>query len=275
MPTTEVHNGVVGLRFSVLLPVRDRADDVGRAVVSVLAQTFSGLELVVIDTGSTDGTRDAVLTVADRRVRILDIDAGAPIEALAAGLDAARGRWVAMIDPDTAVRPQWLARCGLLLDRSGADAVVCGGAQHHRDATMSEIIPTALTSRPAALVARKSQFPVRHGEAPDRCVCTPEPLVDWFDPRPPLETLGADRRLRWAKEAIAVLGDSPIPDADLLARYATIGGIAAARLHRRDEARSLLGMARRIRSGEIKPLARWIVASIPPLSNRIWNPEGA
>ena len=69
-------------RFSVVIPVRDRADVVGRAVASVLAQTFAGLEVVVVDDGSTDDSVAAARAVADGRVRIVRQEA--------AGLESAR-----------------------------------------------------------------------------------------------------------------------------------------------------------------------------------------
>jgi len=131
----------VGPRFSVVLPLRDRADDVARAMASVLAQTFVDVELVVVDMGSQDRTLEAIDVVADRRVRVFPLSWDGDTEpsdsdvrdAVDRGLEACRGRHVTVVDPDTAVRPHWLARCGLLLDRSRTDVVYCGGTQHHID----------------------------------------------------------------------------------------------------------------------------------------------
>lgn len=297
-------------RFSVVLPVQDRADNVARATVSVLAQTFRDVELVVVDMGCTDGTMEAVHTVADQRVRVVGLAeppagrvasaAALATDALVAGLDACRGRSVAVIDADTAARPHWLARCGLLLDRTGADAVFCGGAQHHRDGTRSEVLPRPHSSRPGAFLIRPELLRDTIASAPDGIVdahslvanltvapdaggdghalCagtarTPEPLLDWFDdPRPALPE-GDQQRLQWAVDGIDVLSDSPIPDVRLLARYATVGGVAAAGLRRHRQARALLAMARRLQPGELKPLARWAVAGVPSLSDRIWATE--
>jgi len=291
----------VSPRFSILLPVRDRADDVGRATVSVLAQTFSDLEVVVADGGSTDRTIDAVRTVADRRVRIVST---ADDHDFGAGLSACRGEWVSVIDAGTTARPQWLARCAMLADRTGADVVFCGGAQHHGDGTLSEVLPAPRNSRPGAFVARADQLreveadapidlthwvesttftssehpsggplPTDPEGSPARSARTPEALVDWFDrPRDPAPA-DDGQRLRWALDAVDMLSDSPIPDVDLLARYATIGGVAAARLRRHPEAKALLGLARQLRRGELRPFARWAVASVPALSDRVWDPE--
>ncbi len=87
-------------RFSVVIPVQDRADVIGRAVAGVLAQTFANHEVLVVDRGSRDDSVAAVHAVADHRVRVLSApDADEP-SACTTGIEAARGRWVAVLDAD-------------------------------------------------------------------------------------------------------------------------------------------------------------------------------
>ena len=258
--------------FSVVLPVHNRAETVGRSVVSVLAQTFADLELVVVDTGSTDSTLRAVRTVADRRVRLVSTPLRS--DAVRLGLQHARGAFVTVIDADTVARPNWLARVARLIRSAGeegrpVDSVACTGVQHHRDHSSTEVPPGARCTRPGALVRRRRAHP--DGVA----VGTPEALLDWFEPGTVTAGTEDERQLRWATDAIATLGDSPIPSADLLARYATVGGLAAARLQRHAEARRLLGMARQLNRGDPRCWARWIVASVPPLSAAVWKPHHA
>ncbi len=255
---------VVNPRFSVVLPVHNRADSVGRAAVSVLAQTFGDVELVIADAGSDDGTLDAVRTVADGRVRIIEApDLG---EARAAGMHASHGDWVAVIDPDTVARPQWLARIGRLADRTGADVITCGGTQHHRDHSRTQVRPMPEFTRPGAVVAKR----VRSGDP--ELVSTPELLLDWFEEASVVNGSTDENRLRWATDAVATLGESPIPVPELLARYATTAGLAAARLHRHPEARRMLGLACKIHRGEFRCWARWAVASVPPIADLVWSP---
>ncbi|MGI9577279.1 MAG: glycosyltransferase family 2 protein [Microthrixaceae bacterium] len=280
----------MGPRFSVLLPVRDRATDVGRATVSVLAQTYSDFEVVVADLGSVDRTVDAVRTVADNRVRI--VDAADPYHGFDDALEACRGDWVSVIDAGTAVRPQWLARSARLADRTGAGVVFCGGSLHHYDGSSSEVLPAPRCSRPGAFLTRSDELasidlrqpqdlaswvetaPMHETGSPNgsRCARTPEALVDWYPEPRSAAPEGDHDRLQWAHDAVDTLGASPIPDVDLLARYATIGGVAAARLRQHREAQALLGLARRLKRGELKPFARWAVASVPKLSDRVWDP---
>ena len=57
-------------RISVILPTHNRASLVGRAIRSVLAQTFRDWELLVVDDDSIDNTREVVLAFRDPRIVI-------------------------------------------------------------------------------------------------------------------------------------------------------------------------------------------------------------
>ena len=95
---------------SVLMPVRNEADSVEGAVRSVLLQTWSRVEVLVIDGRSEDGTRDILEAMAatDPRVRVLDNPDRAISPALNVGLAAARGDIVARVDAHASVNPEYL-----------------------------------------------------------------------------------------------------------------------------------------------------------------------
>jgi hypothetical protein len=109
----------------------------------------------------------------------------------------------------------------------------------------------------------------------DQVVATPERLVAWNDPAPDPAPEGDELRLRWAFQGLEALSRTPIPDGDLLARYATIGGVAAARLRRRRDARLLFRIACQARPEVRKHWARLAVSHVSPLSRRIWDPTTA
>jgi glycosyltransferase involved in cell wall biosynthesis len=94
-------------RVSVVVPAYNRADTLARAVDSALAQTLGDIEVLVVDDGSTDGTRALVEGWADPRVRYLAHDANRGVSAARnTGVEAARGEYVAFLDSDD----EWLPR---------------------------------------------------------------------------------------------------------------------------------------------------------------------
>lgn len=107
-------------RVSVLVPARDAADTIEAALESVLATPAVPLELLVVDDGSSDGTRDVVGGVASRdgRVHLLTSDGRGIAAALNQGLAACRGEYVARMDADDVGHPERLAA---QLDRFARD----------------------------------------------------------------------------------------------------------------------------------------------------------
>jgi glycosyltransferase involved in cell wall biosynthesis len=110
---------------SVVIPTRDRAGLVGRAIHSVLRQTWSDLEVLVVDDGSTDATAEVVARFADPRIQFIPCwpakGAGA---ARNEGLRRARGHWVAFLDSDDEWLPEKLAWQVAQLDAARPAATV-------------------------------------------------------------------------------------------------------------------------------------------------------
>ena len=295
----------------MIIPVRDRADVIGRATAGVLAQTFGDVEVVVVDDGSVDDSVAAARSVADGRVRIVRQEAAGTAAAITSGLGRANGEWCLVLDPDDEVAPGWLARLGRLIDATGAGLVSCGGEQRHPDGSFTAVEPQPCTvpSEQVALCFRSGAFaaprrllvelggyggpgdertPAEVGgllvaavrDRGGRIVSTPERLVQWNARLPEAdsgdEAVSGDRlRLHAMLQAIDALARTPIPDATMLARYATIGGVAAAKLRDRGEARRLFTLARRVEPTTAKHWARWLVACVPVVADRVWEPDGA
>ncbi|HUL01647.1 MAG TPA: glycosyltransferase family A protein [Gemmatimonadales bacterium] len=86
---------------SVVIPTYNRAAFLAEALNSVLAQTFTDYEVIVVDDGSTDGTLQAVEGVGDPRVKLVSLPhTGSPARARNAGIKRARGRYLAFLDSD-------------------------------------------------------------------------------------------------------------------------------------------------------------------------------
>jgi glycosyltransferase involved in cell wall biosynthesis len=96
-------------RVSVVIPVHDRADRIRPTLDSVRAQTFSDLELIVVDDGSTDGVAD-VVSAAQPTARIVRLDRNTGASAARnRGVAEARGELIAFLDSDDLWSPDKLA----------------------------------------------------------------------------------------------------------------------------------------------------------------------
>lgn len=98
---------------SVVLPCKDAARFIQPAISSVLAQTHSNLQLIVIDDGSTDQTIDLVesFTKLDPRVTLIALaeNSGGPAMPRNEGIACAKGEFVAFIDADDIWLPHKLS----------------------------------------------------------------------------------------------------------------------------------------------------------------------
>jgi len=111
---------------SVLVAVHNGARYLRPALESVLRQTVTDLELVVVDDGSTDETPAVLAGIADDRLRVVRGEGRRGLAgALNLGLDEVRGRRVARMDADDIAFPNWLERVLARLD-SGPPVVLVG-----------------------------------------------------------------------------------------------------------------------------------------------------
>ena len=102
--------------FSVVIPVHNRAHMLGKALGSVFAQSCQDLEIVIVDDGSTDNPKNIVEVVADPRIRLLRQDNRGASAARNAGIDAARGGYIAFLDSDDVFLPHHLETMKHLLE---------------------------------------------------------------------------------------------------------------------------------------------------------------
>ena len=95
--------------FSIVMPVWNRAALVGRSIRSVLAQTFTDWELLVVDDGSTDGTAEAVAPFVSEKVRYVRTPHQGVSGARNEGLRLATQPYIAYLDSDVTWDKEFLA----------------------------------------------------------------------------------------------------------------------------------------------------------------------
>jgi len=206
-------------RISTVLPCYNAAPTLARALDSLVRQTCSAIEIVVVDDGSSDATPGIVHAYAshDARVRVLQQPHAGIVAALNAGIAAARGALIARMDADDVCHPERFARQAAFLDaQPGVDVLGCGvqfvGAPHaggyarhvawlnslhtHEDIALnrfreSPFAHPAVMFRRALVAAhggyREGPFPedyelwLRWLDAGVRMASLPDVLLDWHD----------------------------------------------------------------------------------------------
>ncbi|MEM6264212.1 MAG: glycosyltransferase [Bacteroidota bacterium] len=125
---------------SVILPVRNAAGTIESAIQSIIDQTFSELELLVILDGSNQATRDIVKKYArgDRKVQVLEQPPKGIVNALTLGLSHAKGKFIARMDGDDISFPDRIEKqCAFLNESPKIDLVSCL-VQHGGDASTQQ-----------------------------------------------------------------------------------------------------------------------------------------
>lgn len=114
-------------RFSIIMPVWNRAALVTRAIQSVVAQTFKDYELLIIDDGSEDHLEETIGPYLSQNVLSYRIPHSGVSAARNFGLKRARGDYLAYLDSDNVWHPQFLSRMNETISKGRArrDVAYC------------------------------------------------------------------------------------------------------------------------------------------------------
>jgi glycosyltransferase involved in cell wall biosynthesis len=147
-------------RVSVVLAVRDGAPWVGEAVRSVLGQTLTDLELVVIDDGSTDDTPQTLASFLDSRLRVVRRPPRGLTPSLSEGVSLARAPLIARLDADDSAMPERLARQVAFLDAHPEIGLLGTGATEvdARGQEVRRVVPPAADPDIRRALIRRNVF---------------------------------------------------------------------------------------------------------------------
>lgn len=117
-------------RVTVLMPAYNAGKYIAEAIQSVLDQDFSDFELLIVDDGSSDDTRQVIARFPDTRIRLLEQENRGISASLNAGLQASRGYYIARFDADDICLPQRLGRQVAFLDANPSYVLVGSDAEY-------------------------------------------------------------------------------------------------------------------------------------------------
>jgi succinoglycan biosynthesis protein ExoO len=110
---------------SFIIAAYNAEASIAQAIESALAQRGVSVEVVVVDDRSSDRTLEVAANFSTERVRVIALDRNrGPGGARNAGLEAAKGRWIAVLDSDDTVRPDRLRRMISRAEQAGAEIAV-------------------------------------------------------------------------------------------------------------------------------------------------------
>lgn len=110
---------------SVIIPSYNRADKILPAVESVLNQTYTDIELIIVDDGSGDNTKEVIESINDSRLRYVYQENAGACAARNNGINQAKGEYIAFHDSDDIWHKDKLEKQMDALLKNDADIVCC------------------------------------------------------------------------------------------------------------------------------------------------------
>ena len=113
--------------ISIIVPVYKVEKYLNSCIESLLSQTFADFEVILVDDGSPDNCPALCDAAAakDGRIRVIHQANGGVSRARNAGLEIVRGNWVAFVDPDDCVAPQFLEKLHTAAVAANAEIAIC------------------------------------------------------------------------------------------------------------------------------------------------------
>ncbi|MCH9661357.1 MAG: glycosyltransferase family 2 protein [Bacteroidetes bacterium] len=94
--------------ISVVIPLYNKEHFIAQTITSVLEQTYTQFELIVVNDGSTDGSADVISTIKSDKLKVVSIENSGVSEARNVGVRLASSPWVALLDADDWWAPTYL-----------------------------------------------------------------------------------------------------------------------------------------------------------------------
>ncbi len=118
----------MNILISIIIPVFNVEEYLDRCVKSIILQTYTNLEIILVDDGSPDRCPEMCdeWEKRDERVRVIHKENGGLSDARNAGIDVAKGKYIAFVDSDDWIDCRCIEVLYNVLDKNNAQIAVCG-----------------------------------------------------------------------------------------------------------------------------------------------------
>lgn len=120
------------MKFSIIIPTYNRSDLLSKTIVSVLKQSFGDYEIIVVNDGSTDNTKE-VLTSYGKRIRVIHKQNSGSEKSRNAGAEIANGDYFCFFDSDDLMFPWTIEVYNKVIEEENFPPLVLGQPFHFSD----------------------------------------------------------------------------------------------------------------------------------------------
>lgn len=128
------------MKISIVIPTYNRAHIIEPAIKSILKQTLTDWELIIVDDGSTDNTAEVIEKyLSDSRVNYIQKENSGAAESRNVGVANATAEVITFLDSDDEAEPHWLQTMAERMEQDRADLVCCGLSRLDADGKIIEV----------------------------------------------------------------------------------------------------------------------------------------
>ncbi|WP_196801526.1 glycosyltransferase family 2 protein [Pseudobutyrivibrio ruminis] len=133
-------------KISVIVPVYNVKDCLGRCIESVISQTYQNWELLLIDDGATDGSGELCdqYEQIDYRIKVYHQKNQGVSVARNRGIDLARGEYICFIDSDDSIETEMFEKLKNAIVHDSCDFVMCGFKRIYDERIENQIYPESI-----------------------------------------------------------------------------------------------------------------------------------
>ncbi len=130
-------------KISVVIPCYNGAKYIGKCLESVINQSYTNLEIILVDDGSTDNTEKIVSAfLSDSRIKYIKQENGGEASARNTGIKSSTGEYIGFVDADDYIDSKMYDKLYKAIEKTDADIAVCNYNQIYDDGTLKNSYST-------------------------------------------------------------------------------------------------------------------------------------